>query len=130
LTFTGCQKTINHDGLIKINEATLKFELAESQVEKTQGLSNRNRLAKDEGMLFIYSEYSLHSFWMKGMLFPIDIIWLQDNLIIDITANVPIPTSTNLIIYKPNKPVNKILEVNAGWVQTNNVKIGDSIEIN
>lgn len=112
---------------VKINNNKIYVELAVTAAEKIKGLSQRDVLPENSGMLFVYSNYEIQNFWMKDMRFPIDIIWIKNDRIIDLTENIPLPTSTNLIIYKPNHPVNYVLEVNAGWVKKNNIQIDDQI---
>ena len=64
------------------------------------------------------------------MLFPIDIIWIQDNYIIAIEKNVPIPTGDqqNIPQYRSPQPVNYVLEVNAGFTDKTNIAIGNEVD--
>lgn len=112
---------------IEINGQIIKLELAESASQQIKGLSGRDFLFPDQGMLFVYSDYQLPGFWMKGMLFPLDIIWLRDNKIVGWEKNIPIATSTNLQIYYPPEPVNYVLEVVAGTVDNLNIKVGEEV---
>jgi uncharacterized membrane protein (UPF0127 family) len=66
---------------------------------------------------------------MKGMRFPIDIIWINDNKIVDISKNVPVSTNSILFTYAPKEPVNQVLELNAGVSNRYNFQIGDSVTI-
>jgi uncharacterized membrane protein (UPF0127 family) len=86
-------------------------------------------------MLFIFPNEEKHFFWMKDMLFPIDIIWINNaKEIVYIDENTSIPeTNTpdyNLPLFSSPKPVSYVLEVNAGFSEKNNIKIGDKVEIN
>ena len=112
---------------IKINNHEVNVELAVTSEKQIKGLSQSDILPENSGMLFIYQRYEVQNFWMKDMKFPIDIIWIKDDRIIDLTKNIPVPTSTNLLIYKPKFPVNYVLEVNAGWTDKNNIQVGDQV---
>lgn len=54
--------------------------VADTPTEQTRGLSYSRYLPKKWGMLFVFSDYSHHQFWMKDMRYPIDILWLNDDL--------------------------------------------------
>src|SRR3989344_9082121 len=60
----------------KIN---LLVEVADSEVERAQGLSGRKVLAEQTGILFVFPTAEQHAFWMKDMNFALDIIWLDKN---------------------------------------------------
>jgi len=63
------------------------------------------------------------------MRFPIDIIWIQDDRIVDLASDVPIVASEFLKTYKPKEPVNFVLEVNAGFSLSRGIKVGDRVKI-
>ena len=85
-------------------------------------------------MLFIFDQKYQPSFWMFDMNFPLDIIWISDDVIVDIDRNVPIPKPNTLDyqlpLYTPEKPINYVLEVNAGFCEKNSIEVGDSVEFN
>lgn len=86
----------------------------------------------DEGMLFIFQSEGQHSFWMRGMLFPLDFIWISsDRSVVDITADVPAPApgvpDGELPHYRPDQAVLYVLELNAGVVREAGVQIGDAV---
>ncbi len=116
-----------------LTRAVLKAEIADSKEERTKGLGYRESLATDSGLLFIHDNSQKYTYWMKGMRFPIDIMWIQNNTIADITSNVPPPvegqTDDSLVRYSPTTGVNRVLETNSGFVSTNNVQIGDKIVV-
>ena len=87
-----------------------------------KGLSGRASLPPDYGMIFLYEDKDIPEFWMKDVLFPLDIIWIDDGVIIDIHENVPPPNpntpDNQLELYSPKQPITMVLEVNAGVVKT------------
>jgi uncharacterized membrane protein (UPF0127 family) len=107
------------------------LELAKNPSEQQKGLSNRNSLPLDHGMLFIFDQPSYVGFWMKDMEFPIDIIFIHDNEIVSIVENTPPPISNDatLPIYKPEHPSDKVLEINAGLAKKYHIKKGDRVDI-
>ncbi len=117
---------------VTIDSQVINVELAISSDQKAKGLSGRKSLDAGGGMLFIFTnENKAQSFWMKDMLIPLDLIWIQGGKIIRIDKNVPAPaTSTldsKLKIYSAGVPVDFVLEVNSGFSDTNGVKVGDTI---
>ena len=112
---------------LEIGNATIKIEIADTETERTQGLSDRTNLAPDTGLLFIFPTITTPNFWMKDMFFPIDIIWLDENWkIIGIEKNLTPETYPKLFF--PPSPIKYVLEVNAGFSTKNNLKTGDQVK--
>lgn len=127
----GCSNSqVEVEKYIIVNNKKIIIELADSEAEKIKGLSKRAELKSNEGMLFVYNDYKIRNFWMKDMLFPIDIVWIKDNKIIGIEKNLQPETGDNLKIYKSPIPVNYVLEINSGFCDQNNIKDGDYLNIN
>ncbi len=103
------------------------LDVAVTPQEKEQGLGYRQRLDENRGMLFIYDHQEQYSFWMKGMNFPLDILWIRGKEIVDISKHVstgpPYPHIT------PALPVDKVLEVNAGTVDKYGIRVGDHVTV-
>jgi uncharacterized membrane protein (UPF0127 family) len=111
---------------VVINGQTVNVELAISQEDRLRGLSNRESLGADQGMLFVFPDYAPRSFWMKDMQIPLDIIWIKDNQIVGIAYSVA--TAPPLIAYHSPEPVNYVLEVNAGWAKSFSVTTRTRVE--
>lgn len=118
-------------GTLTINDTTISIEIARTAEQHNLGLSYRESLDENTGMLFVYDTLVLPSFWMYGMNFPLDIIWIRDDEIIGIEANVLAPEDpTNpQEMYRPERAVTATLEVNAGWTETHGVEVGDKVEV-
>lgn len=118
---------------LKINETILNVEIADSKSKRAKGLSNRDFLATDSGMLFIFEEPSKHRFWMKGMRIPLDIIWLADKRVVEVLKNIAPPLEgaidSELTIYRPTQEIDSVLEVNSGFIDEKKIKTGDMIEL-
>ena len=116
---------------IDINGVPISARLAINEAEHAQGLSGVSSLDVNEGMLFVFPNKTRTTFWMKDMKIPLDIIWVADHKVVFIHENVPLPepgtTINNLKRYYPNDPIDHVIEVNAGFVQAHNIKIGDPV---
>ena len=118
------------EALVRIGGTTVRAEVADDDASRQRGLSGRDRLAAGEGMLFLLPDDS-PSFWMKGMRFPLDIVWIKDGRVVDVSADVPPPRGSNAPVptYSPDRPANRVLEVNAGWAADHGVRRGDAVEV-
>ena len=118
---------------ITVGERTLQIEVAKTEAEKEKGLSGRASLCANCGMLFLFEEPGIYPFWMRKMYFDIDILWIRGSQVVDITYGAQKPPTAEInapkTIYQSQVPVDKVLEVNAGWVQQNEVKMGDEVVI-
>ncbi len=115
---------------LRIKDHVFKVEVADTIEERQLGLSKRYSIAEDGGMLFVYDEKGTYGYWMKDMYFPIDILWIEDNIVVDILKSVVIPsTEKDLVVYYPYKPINKVLEIKSGLSDILNIQIGDKITI-
>ena len=111
---------------IYINDMPMWVDVADSVKEIKTGLSGRTTLETGQGMLFIFDKPDFYGMWMKDMNFPIDIIWIDENLqIIDIKTQV-LQKSYSEIFYPAQKAL-YVIEVNAGFSELNNIKIGDKV---
>lgn len=114
---------------VRIRGHVIGVDVAVGMLEQARGLGGRTSLGPNSGMLFIYDHKEQYHFWMMGMKFPLDFIWIDGKRVADITLNVPPPKAfTTPAMVKPRVPVDKILEVNAGVVDRLGIKIGDSVE--
>lgn len=105
----------------------VEVELAQTPVEHAQGLSGKSGLPEGTGMLFVFPESGIFSFWMKDMKFAIDIIWLDENLEIVYIKEEATPASYPQT-FGPDIPAKYVLEVPAGFSKEYNLKIGDSVK--
>jgi uncharacterized membrane protein (UPF0127 family) len=104
-------------------------ELAITEQEKLLGLMFRDEILSDQGMLFVYEEKGYHSFWMKNVSFPIDIIWLdEEKRIIHIIQSVPPCLAEDCPSYRPEKPAQYVLELKAGKVTEEGLELYDRLD--
>ena len=117
---------------ISIGTVPLKVSVANDEQERKEGLSGKSSLPEDEGLLFVFDQKDVFpSFWMREMLIPIDIIWINDGKVTKIDKNLVPPEKntqdSSLKLYYPNKPIDYVLEVNAGFADKNGVEIGTEV---
>ncbi len=117
---------------LKINNVKIKAEVADTSEIQKKGLSGRKSLCDNCGMLFTFDNYDIYPFWMKGMNFPIDIIWIKDDSVVEVVENAQIPSKkakeSQIPSYTPSKKANRVLEVNAGFCQKNKIYPGVKFE--
>ncbi len=119
---------VNLKAELIINDFSFKVDLALLSSEKNRGLRGTDSLKEDQGMLFFYFNDDIRYFWMKDMNFPIDVLWIKDNKVVNISENVSISENE---ITKMNSvyPADKVLELKAGTILKHNIKINDKVVI-
>jgi uncharacterized membrane protein (UPF0127 family) len=117
-----------HPYVILKNEK-FKIEVADKYESQVQGLSDRKELRERSGMLFDFGDKMQRNFWMKNMHFPIDIIWIEDDEVVNISKNCQPEGERPKKHYQSLFPVNYVLEVNAGVSDKLGLKSGDRIKI-
>lgn len=111
-----------------IGNHVITIEISDDDNERTKGLSGREGLDQDHGMLFVFDELDYHGIWMKDMNFPIDIIWFNENNQINyILENISPDTYPR--IFKPSEKAKYVLETQSGFVKENGLKIGDELNL-
>lgn len=114
-----------------IGDEIIYVEIADTPQKRGQGLSGRESLCEQCGMLFIFPEPAMPDFWMSNMNFPLDILWIKDRTVIGVVENLsPLADNAPPVYYRPKEPITASLELNAGWVKNHQVKIGDQIKFN
>ncbi len=115
----------NHSSKLSVGSTMINIEIAETQSQRAQGLSNRISLPELSGMLFIFPNPDRHSFWMKDMNFPLDFIWIKNSRVVQLSKNVPAIQPP--AVFTPDQPVDQVLEVNAGFINKYGIKVGDEV---
>lgn len=120
----------NHS-IITIDNQVFSLLIAKTDKEKEIGLSSKNDLPSNTGMIFLFDTPGMYAFWMKDMKFPLDIIYIKGDKIVTIINNLQNPTPNNDTwqIVKPIEASNLVLEINAGLAKKYNFQIGDSVKL-
>ena len=124
----------NEDDYVEIytregNVIKVNIDIAKSPQERALGLSYRKYVGSYDGMWFVFEEDTDGGFWMKDMVIPLDIIFVDSSgFIVDIKENQQICEEDFCPTIKPSKPYRYVLEVNANFCKENGITIGDSIK--
>ena len=115
------------DAWLEIRGQRIAIEIADTPEKQAKGLGERDSLAWDHGMYFEYDQPAFYAFWMKGMRFSIDIIWLRDGRIVGYEPNVPFEKGANGPTVRPRELIDAVLEVPAGYFLASGWQIGDPV---
>jgi len=111
---------------LQIEKNKIFVEFVSTEAERELGLSGRDSLKEDSGMFFVFDRPDFYGIWMKDMKFPIDIIWLDENLHVTSVVKEVFPQTFPKIFY-PDKKSSYVIEVNTGFVEKSEIKIGDVV---
>ena len=114
---------------VRIAETTYRVEVADTIATRAHGLSGRDGLAPGSGMLFVFKPASVQSFWMHGMRFPIDIIWIRDGVVQGVAEGAQVPTRFSTPTFASPGPVEYVLELAAGTAKRDGIRAGVPVEI-
>lgn len=120
---------------VTIGDDVVRVEVARTPEERARGLSGREALGPDEGMIFPFETAGHPGFWMQGMRFDLDLVWVRDGRIVEIHERVPRPppgpdpNAPPLPLYRPRTPADLVLEVPAGSASRRGWEVGDRLEI-
>ena len=113
--------------IVRIGDVSFEVDIADNPISQAKGLSGREFIEDNKGMLFLFGNYGKRSFWMQGMKFPLDIIWISDDKIVGVSENLPPAVFGEMKVYDSPENVDKVLEINAGLFRKFGFKIGDKI---
>ena len=109
---------------LKVSGYTLSAEVAYKKESRIRGLTYRNFMKKNSGMLFVFPEASIHSMWMVNTYIPLSVAFLDKNgMILNIIDMSPHTRTKNSAASKAKYA----LEMNLGWFSSRNIKAGDKI---
>ena len=110
---------------ITVNGHSLIVELAATPAARTCGLSHREDLPQNRGMLFIFSSPGPETFWMKDTLIPLSIAFVDNaGQIMNIQDMIPMQTEE---LYSSQGPARYAIEVNQGWFERQGIAAGDQV---
>ena len=113
------------------NKSCFDVEVADSSEELALGLSNREQIPENQGMLFILPKESVPGFWMKGMKFSLDIIWINKNFeIAGIEKNLqPCEPNKECIAVYSREEIAYVLEIKSGLSESYGFENGDKVSL-
>ncbi|HGY91348.1 MAG TPA: DUF192 domain-containing protein [Planctomycetes bacterium] len=112
---------------------TVNVEIADNWETRGRGLSGRTRLGPNEGMIFLYPRADMRSFWMKGCLIGLDILFLDDDGRVLNIASLDPPEDEEIEDSIPSAdsmaPSRMVLELRKGWCEEHGVKPGERVRL-
>lgn len=119
----------NSPHAITTGGTVISLELALTPEEIGQGLMYRPHLAEDSGMLFVFRQQRVPSFWMKDTLIPLDLLFLDgQGVILEISENAQPCAVEPCPQYIPAQAAWAVLEVNAGFATRHGLAVGDTLQ--
>jgi len=104
----------------------VQVEIADTPEERQTGLMGRSALAENAGMLFVFDQEQILSFWMKDTLIPLSIAYIDaEGRIVDIQDMQPLDETS----HPSAEPAQYALEVNQGFFEGRGVMVGDMVEL-
>ncbi len=116
---------------IQVGSHSLTVEVADNEERRRQGLMFREKMSQDQGMLFVFAQNQVLRFWMKNTFIPLSIAFIDENYqIVDIQNMEPVRSMMERAkTYSSRAEARLALEVNQGWFEQRNIKVGDPISI-
>jgi len=121
---SGCSEGLETYEL-SIGDSEFRVEVVDTPETRARGLMEREDLAADAGMLFVFESSEPRSFWMKNTLIPLSIAYIDHNLIIREIYDMQ-PLSTVPVLSRNS--ARYALEVNRGAFDASGITVGDRID--
>lgn len=105
----------------------LSAEVMATEAHRSRGLMFRKELPEERGMLFVFPDVDIRTFWMRNTCLPLDMLFVADDgFIAGIVENVPTMNDDGRTA---SCPVRYVLEVNAGFARRHGVKPGQRLKL-
>jgi uncharacterized membrane protein (UPF0127 family) len=127
------EQVVRKEVTVTAPRGTITAEVVDTASSREQGLSGRLGLGEDKGMLFIFDHPGKYGFWMKDMLFAIDIVWInEDGIVVHVERNIS--PSSYFVTNPPQTFINTpealyVLEVAAGESEEKGLYLGTKVEL-
>lgn len=122
------EKFVRHDVTITTPNGSIFAEVVDTDSSRALGLSGRNGMRENEGMLFVFDYSGKYGFWMKDMTFSLDIIWINQNgVVVYIAQNVSKESYPQTFINDAEALY--VLELVEGGAERNGIFLGSKLKI-
>ncbi len=113
---------------LTLGNKTIQAEYAYDLRKQIKGLSGREGLDVNSGLFYAFPSEGSYYFWMRGMLFSIDIIWIgADGRVVDLKENLSPDTFPEK--FTSREAAKYVLEVSAGFAKRNNISVGTKVDL-
>ncbi|MEA3458547.1 MAG: DUF192 domain-containing protein [Candidatus Thermoplasmatota archaeon] len=107
-------------------------EVASSPKQISKGLMYQEKLSEGEGMLFVFDSPRNVSYWMKNVLMPLDIIFLDESCTVINIEEAEVETNVSddeLKRYHSASPAKWVVEINQGICNSYGIEKGTEVSI-
>ena len=110
---------------LKVGNQTVHADVANTEATRQTGLMFRQKMGRQEGMLFVFADIGYHAMWMRNTPIPLSVAYMDERgVILSIHEMQPLSE----LSHQSAGPARYALEMNAGWFSTNKIKAGDTIK--
>jgi uncharacterized membrane protein (UPF0127 family) len=128
LLLSACQRGSHVDIKTQMGETvSFQIEIADTPASREQGLQYRETLSASQGMLFVFPDEDVRTFWMKNTPLPLDLIFISADL--KIVGIIPNTTPFSLAPLSVSKPSRYVLEIKGGAAESAGIHTGDNVNL-
>ena len=115
------------DATVKLHGHRIHVEIAADDASREHGLMNRISMPADHGMLFVFPDSQIRTFWMKDTLIPLDMLFFDaDRKLVTLLSDVPPCKADPCATYSSTAPARYVLELNADAASKLGIREGDT----
>ena len=110
---------------LKVGSQNVRAEVANTEATRQVGMMFRQKMGRQDGMLFVFPEIAYHAMWMRNTLIPLSVAYMNERGVIVSIHEMQALTEA---VHQAAGPVRYALEMNAGWFASNKISVGDTIQ--
>ena len=110
---------------LKVGSQNVRAEVANTEATRQVGMMFRQKMGKQDGMLFVFPEVAYHAMWMRNTLIPLSVAYMNERGVI---VSIHEMQALSEAVHQATGPARYALEMNAGWFGSNKVNVGDTIK--
>ena len=110
---------------LKVGSQNVRAEVANTEATRQVGMMFRQKMGRQDGMLFVFPEIAYHAMWMRNTLIPLSVAYMNERGVIVSIHEMQALTEA---VHQAAGPVRYALEMNAGWFASNKISVGDTIK--
>lgn len=111
--------------VLKAGNQSVRAAIANTDATRQTGLMFRQKMDRQEGMLFVFPEIGYHAMWMRNTGIPLSVAYMNERGVI-LSVHEMQPLSE--VAHQSAGPARYALEMNAGWFTSNKISVGDTIK--
>ncbi len=123
-------KFVRNDMTVLMPKGALEVEVADTNASRSLGLAGRKSMRSGEGMLFVFDVPGRYGWWVKDMMFPVDIVWINENgIVVNIEREVSPDSYKEKKTFINQSDATYVLEMNAGEGEKHGLYLGSKVKI-